>query len=294
MNDSPRPPEELLIAPREGTWDDSSVPLEARGVRQSWFKELIHSITWHANAKRRKALEMDERAEYQRRASVHFDHVPWPEPVEVPGEIAYTTREFVAQYVCAATAAVKGPLYALAPPDARGAPGVFISHAWDSHLYIQGHAFGILDAVDGGGIAGVKEDFIWIDIACYNQHSDLQVAPDMERVIGATQHVAFPITRVPLFDRIWCLWELLCAAKVGARLQFCAAPGYRTDKRIMVNDFLRAFTSVEQAKASISADREVILRQIAAHFGSFERADWFIRDLLDQGLSHPWFEKYRT
>jgi len=289
----PPPPETLLITPDESIWDDATVPLEARGVRQSWFKDLIRSITWHANAQRREALEMDQRAEYQRRASIHFDTVPWPEPVRVPDEIAYTTREFVAQYVCRKTAAIKGPLYALTPPDARGKPGAFISHAWDSHLYIQGHAFGILDAIDEGGFGGVKEEFIWIDIACYNQHSDLQVAPDMERVIGATQHVAFPITPVPLFDRIWCLWELLCAAKVGARLQFCAAPGFTTDKRIMVNDFVRAFTSVEDAKATVSGDREVILQQIAMHFGSFEKADSFIRDLLDRGLGDPWFGKYR-
>jgi len=114
----------------------------------------------------------------------------------------------------------------------------------------------------------------------------------MEGVIGAIGKIAFPITPIPLFDRIWCLWELLCAARVDAKMQFCAAPGFRMDKRIMVNDFIRAFTSVENARASVSADREVILREIAGHFGSLGQADEYIRDLLDKGLSDRWFEKY--
>jgi hypothetical protein len=152
--------------------------------------------------------------------------------------------------------------------------------------------FGLIDAIDGNGIAGVKDEFIWIDIVCYNQHSSLQVAPDMRRVLGAIGKIAFPITPIPLFDRIWCLWELLCAARVDADIQFCAAPGFRTDKRVRVNDFIGAFSSVQNARASISADREVILREIVAHFGSLEHADAYIRDLLEKGLSNPWFEKY--
>jgi len=292
MSWTPPPPPDALLKQHSGTWDDASVPLENRGIRLSWFTDLIHSITWHANAARREALEADQRAEYQRKASIYFANVPWPDPVQIPDEIAYTTRDFVGQYVLTKTAAIKGPLYAFAPDNARGRPGSFVSHAWDAHLFIQGHAFGILDAI-GEGIAGIKEEFIWIDIACYNQHSDLQVAPDMERVIDNIGKIAFPITPVPLFDRIWCLWELLCAAKVEAKLQFCAAPGFRTDKRIMVNDFIRAFTSVQNARATVSADREVILNAIEKHFGSFDKADSFIRDLLDRGLSDPWFEKYR-
>jgi hypothetical protein len=293
-NDPPPSPEEMLSAPESSTWDDESVPLEARGVRLSWLKELLESITWHANAPRREALEKASQAEYQRRASERlFYDIPWPDPVHVPDEIAYTTREFVEQYVLPKTAAIKGPLYALVPSHHRGTPGAFISHSWSSYLYVYGHKFGILDAIDGRGIAGVKEEFVWIDIVSHNQHSDLQVVPDMERVIGIIQKVAFPITPIPQFDRIWCLWELLCAAKVQAKTQFCAAAGFRTDKRIMVNDFIRAFRSVKDAKATIKADYDAIIREIVAHFGSEDRADSYIRELLDQGLSDSWFEKYK-
>ena len=66
------------------------------------------------------ALEMDEQAEYQRRAFIHFANVPWADPVNVPDEIAYTTRDFVIQCVCQKTAAVKSPLYALVPLGVRG------------------------------------------------------------------------------------------------------------------------------------------------------------------------------
>jgi hypothetical protein len=283
----------MLDESEDDTWDDESIPLEKRGIRLTWFQKLIHSITIYANAPRRAALEAEKQAEYQRRASIAFDNVPWPDPVHVPDEVAYKTREFVSQYVMQKTARVRGPLYALVPASERGMPSRFISHAWNSYLYIEGHMFGMMDAISPDGIAGVKEEFIWIDIACYNQYSDLQVALDMERVIGTIGQIAFPITPIPLFDRIWCLWELLCAARVNANIQFCAAPGFRTDKRIMVNDFIRAFTSVKNARASIREDREIILQEIAAHFGSFDQADNYIRTLLDKKLSPSWFEKYK-
>jgi hypothetical protein len=61
----------------------------------------------------------------------------------------------------------------------------------------------------------------------------------------------------------------------------------------MVNDFIRAFTSVKNARASIREDREIILQEIAAHFGSFDQADNYIRTLLDKKLSPSWFEKYK-
>jgi hypothetical protein len=174
-------PADLLEGGRREGWNDSEVPLAQRGIRLSWLRELVESVTWRANEPRRRALEADERAYYQQKASIHFDNVPWPEPVHVPEQVTFTTRQFVSECIKPWTSSVKGPLYAIAPAQAKGVPQVFISHAWDSYLFIEGHQFGVLDAI-GPGIAGVQAEFVWIDIACYNQHAHMQVAPDMWNV----------------------------------------------------------------------------------------------------------------
>jgi hypothetical protein len=82
-------------------------------------------------------------------------------------------------------------------------------------------------------------------------------------------------------------------ARIGDdRFQFCAAPGFRTDKRMMVNEFFESFTSAEQAKATKQEDRQAILGAINHHFGSTATADSFIKDLMRRGMAHCWFELY--
>lgn len=73
-------PDELLESAQREVWDDASVPLAQRGIRLSWLRELVESVTWHANEPRRRAREAAERAYYQERASIHFDNVRWPDP----------------------------------------------------------------------------------------------------------------------------------------------------------------------------------------------------------------------
>ncbi|ORW60830.1 hypothetical protein AWC20_07795 [Mycobacterium parmense] len=275
-------------------WDEASVPLYERGVRLSWLIELVRSLLWDANSAHREGIEYErQRSEFQKRASFYDDEVPPWRPV--PEEVRFTTRDFMANWILHKTAPVRGPLYALVPDDARGLPGRFVSHSWSSYLYLEGSGqepFGMLNAI-GSGVAGVKEEFVWLDICCYNQHSDIQVAPDMYTVIESIGAIAFPVTTEPLFDRTWCLWELLCAAKTSADIQFCAAPGYRTDKRVIVNNFFDAFDSVRSASATKEEDRQAILGEVEKHFGSFDEADAYIEDVLNRGLGNPWFEKYK-
>jgi len=242
-------------------WDEKSVPLHERGVSLAWLTELAQSVTRHLNSAHYEAAaaaaNYDDWEQYERRTAwvMPADRPPSVPPTRpwVPPLVAFTTRDFVEKWLKPVTAEVGGPLYALVPDHARGRPGRFISHSWNSPIYLEElshRPFGMLNALYPEGFSGVKEEFIWMGICCYNQHGSIDVAPDMYSVIGAIRAIAFPITMEPIFNRTWCLWELLCAAKNDVDMKFCVYPGYATDIRVVVRTFKEAFTSVQEAGAT--------------------------------------------
>ena len=201
----------------------------------------------------------------------------------------------VGQHIVPLTAAIHAPLYARVPPSDRGKPGVFLSHAWANDVLSPVPQWGgeTVNAFDSQ-IAGIKEEFVWIDFVCYNQHTvaNDSIAFDMEAIIRSIGNVAFAATMTPLFDRIWCLWEVLSASQVGAETRFCVYPGFRTDKRVMVNNFFRAFTSIREARATKTGDYEKLLAAMISRFGSSDAADEYIRELMLAGMGDRWFEVY--
>ena len=294
------PPIELLDE-SSCCWHESNVPLQERGVRMSWLVKLVDSIYEHTNwplwQDYTRRLEQAERAESQRKAALWNDNIPEPEWVDTrePELLELTTRQFVAQHVIPFTALLKIPLYARIPESERGKPSVFLSHAWDAIVLAKGKGrwgrYGTLDAF-GPGVAGIQDEFVWIDFVCYNQHTvaEESIAFDMESIVKSIGKVAFAVTPVSLFDRIWCLWEVLSVARnPGVDSQFCAAPGYQTDKRLMVNAFFEAFTSVTSAGSTKREDKDKILGAMNSYFGSTDAADDYIRHLIKRGMSHPWF-----
>lgn len=291
----------LIPVDEAGAWEEEDIPHEERGVRLDWVTALVRHIHEEHNRPLQRAFgeeqERYERALAQQRASVYRDNVPWVEAV-LPAELALvelTTRALVADYVVPLTERLRAPLLARVPSRSRGRPTVFLSHTWDAvALALPGAGrHGTLDAF-GPGVAGLREEYVWLDIVCYNQHrlSPGAIASDMESLVRGIGSVAFAVTTVPLFDRIWCLHELVSATRNECRTRFCVAPGYRTDKRIMVNDFFRAFSSVANARATVPEDYERILAEFTSRFGSVEEADRYVRELMRSGMGAPWFELY--
>jgi hypothetical protein len=86
---------------------------------------------------------------------------------------------------------------------------------------------------------------------------------------------------------------LLSASRTGADTQFCAAPGYRTEKRMIVNQFFEAFRSVEQAGATKQTDYDKLLAAMTSAFGSVDAANEYIRNLMRDGMGNRWFELYQ-
>lgn len=298
-----------LLDERSCHWNEADVPLAERGVRFSWLRNFVMSIYWQ-----RYQLAQDVKYWSGRKAK-YFTEVPtydelsikWREintrlkelgiRLDEPNAFYETTiHELVALYIVPLTKTIRAPLYALVPPSDRGKPEVFLSHAWANSVLSQSEMFldGTLDAFDREGIAGIKEEFVWIDFACFNQHmlAPDTIAFDMEALIRSIGNVAFAVTTTPLFDRIWCLWEVLSVSQAGAKARFCVPPGYRTEKRQMVNKFFESFKSVKEARATKMGDYEKLLAAMISRFGSIAAADEYIRKLMRGGMGHPWFELY--
>jgi len=75
-----------------------------------------------------------------------------------------STSWIVSEFIKPLTKDAQAPLYARVPQEYRGKPTVFVSHTWSSTYFAGAH--GSLD------IAYERhcDDFVWIDIGCYNQH----------------------------------------------------------------------------------------------------------------------------
>jgi hypothetical protein len=170
------PHREMLLGAEGLKWSDSDVPLAERGIQVMWLNHFVRSIM----EPMRKAFYTFDRANWaidqMERHSFYPVTVEDPilqkhpaEPILVdPGEL--TTRQLVEHYVAPLTLSSRAPLYALVPPEARGVPSMFVSHAWSdpicqgrSYNYLPGN--GTLDTLDD---LRVESAYVWIDFACYN------------------------------------------------------------------------------------------------------------------------------
>jgi hypothetical protein len=293
---------ETLLVESPAGWEERAIPLEARGVSREWLSGFIDAIYRNHNEPLRQDYHRRRDAvtayDQQRSAADHMDWVPQPtgpRPSDAdPDYVEFSTRQFVADIVLPLTAAHRVPLYARVPEAERGQPNIFLSHAWDAVLLAKGEGqygrYGTMDAF-GRGVAGVQEKYVWVDFVCYNQHTvgvD-SIAFDMEQLIRAIGQVAFAITPIPLFDRVWCLWEVVSVARNSVRSRFCVGPGYRTDTRVLVNHFFEAFKGVRHARASLESDRQKILGALEQNFGTLGEADAFIVKLMRSSMSGGYF-----
>jgi hypothetical protein len=199
-------------------------------------------------------------------------------------------HRFVELFVKPLTAEIRAPLYARIPSDYTGQPNVFISHAWNALLVgPDEQRMGTIDAL-ARPLSSARPEYIWIDFVCYNQHLFESIAPDMERVVGEIGRIAFAGTPIPLLNRSWCLWELLCSERVAAAPEVYIHAGFRNDKILSVNALFRSFTGVESSTSSSAKDKADIFQQFLKYFGSFEFADKHIETLIRDKLSGAWFE----
>lgn len=270
-------------------WNESDVPLHQRGVRLKWLQDFVHSIYKPYYDIYLSQIAAQERAEAQRKAHLLgvWDNIPWPEPVTIVPLSSYelTTQEFVDRHVVPLTHSLRAPLYARIPHSERGEPTCFLSHAWSHNvLAFNASGDGTLDAF-GTGVS--THEFVWIDFACYNQHTLTPdtIAFDMEELIKCIGKVAFAVTGTNLFDRIWCLWELIAVSRASAKVQFCVGARYRPDMVVALNRFFEGFISVEVAHATKREDTARMLAAMGAVFGSIAAANNYIRDLMRENMS---------
>lgn len=265
------------------SWSDTDVPLQERGVSVSWLIDFVHEVD-------RQWQEVVKQHERDELASVHYD-TPWPEPLPFASNLQMTTVFLVDNVIRPLTRTLSAPLFARVPGQFKGVPDIFVSHAWSNPLTSDG-AFSTLYALDSPLKSWGARKFVWIDLACYNQHRVECVAEDMKTVIATIGRVGFPWVNSAPLTRLWCLWELLCAHVGHASIELYEANSSAYDLGFLADNFKDEFKSVERADTTLPQDRQQILGAMIATFGSITQADDFVRELVNSMLStqsdKPW------
>lgn len=272
-------------------WSESDVPLERRGVSLAWLVGFVNDLQVESEAPRLEAARQAQQALYSNRAADRGQHDgPYQNVPDVPPPSLMNIHRFVELFVKPLTEQIRAPLYARIPSEHLGQPNVFVSHAWNALLVgPDEQRIGTIDAL-AHPLSVTRPAYIWIDFICYNQHLFESIAPDMERVVGEIGRIAFVGTPVPLLNRSWCLWELLCSERVAADPEMYVHAGFRNDKILSVNALSRSFTGVESSTSSSAKDQADIFQQFLKYFGSFESANKHIDALIRDKLSGDWFE----
>jgi hypothetical protein len=221
---------------------------------------------------------------------MYFDGVPDPGPLPFPVNLEPSVPAFLVPHVIKPlTRELQAPLYVLVPPDQRGRPDVFISHAWSNPLI--GFAASSLYAIGAMGKHPVPTH-VWLDVVCYNQHKPEAIADDMKSVIRSIGKLVLPMVNTAPFSRLWCLWELLCAHLTQAEVLIEEANTNVHDLGLVDKAFRTEFKSVEQANTTLPQDRRQILEAMVATFGSIDATDEYLRRLILARLSNdsdkPW------
>jgi hypothetical protein len=265
------------------SWSDDHVPLHTRGVQVEWLNDFVWAVyrEWH---------EVMERHESQRRASVYFDHVPEPSPLPFPVGQEMTSAFLVPNVIRPMTKLLAAPLFARVPDEYRGHPDLFVSHAWNNPLV--GNAFAELEALVSPYAGRGTTKYAWLDVVCYNQHRVEAIAVDMKAIVASIGRVGIPMINSVPFSRLWCLWELLCAHVSQAQVVVYEANGSVYDLGYLARCFQEEFQSVERAATTLPSDREQILNAMVSTFGSLQKADEYVRQLVNGMLSKdsdkPW------
>jgi hypothetical protein len=188
-----------------------------------------------------------------------------------------TPEVFVEQHVKAHTYHAKAPLYAFVPDAFRGTPSVFISHTWASPLLDWG--YGTVEAV---GLRTPSNPYVWMDVICHNQHNVGDVSSLMLKVMSDVDTLVLPMSSKPFYHRIWCLWELLCAQKLGKKIIFLPYAKHDFIDAERHDQFFASFRSVRAASATKKEDHAAIMHAINQQFGSSRNADVFLRKLFHE------------
>jgi Ankyrin repeats (3 copies)/Ankyrin repeat len=279
----------ILSAAEAGPWREEDVTPAERGVSLHWLDWFVSDRWASVNEPHRLAIEEGKEARAHNEAGKWGLHdMPDKDIPEIPPSYFLNAHGLQKKFILPLTKDIRAPLFALAPPEHRGRPTAFISHTWNSLLMgPERQRIGTFDAVFDR-----KDAFVWIDFACYNQHTvdNTNISEDMRAIIKAINHVVVAVTPTPLYNRSWCLWELYCADTIGLAPTFSIRSGFRNDKIQAVNALYRSFSGVENARSINDQAEQEIRNAIINRHGGLEKANVAIKEMLKRQLDSKWHE----
>jgi hypothetical protein len=263
---------------KEASNRGDDTPISKRGIRLDALEGLFE---WADKQRER----VDRRASEHSWAYYHLDdpddRIPPPTGYDhVPQD--QTARDFVKHFCLPSTKNSASSMHAILQDEYIGAPTTFISYGWDSVL---------INAADGliatlGEAATLRQvvlkgSYVWIDIVCHNQHSIGPVADQMRAVISQCDNVVVPMMS-RWYERVWCIWEVLCAKLEAKPVQFIWAPKLSRSYKLAYRSYVDGFTSVRDAQATYQSDKEAILTLVESEFGTIEEADDYYRSIMGE------------
>ena len=162
-------------------------------------------------------------------------------------------------------------------------PTHFVSHAWSTPFALT---VGAVNAWCDENEIAPEDVFLWIDVLCLNQHSEIPGTPGISEdelascfarsveTAGHTLFVCAPWAHPQALTRCWCLYEILETMRRGATFSVCLPA---EERESFAEALLVDYESVEQqvlivdvrgAKAFSEAERDMI-------FGWIESAGGF-------------------
>lgn len=168
-----------------------------------------------------------------------------------------------------------------------GEPTRFISHSWRYPL--QKTLRSVLSSTEGG-----MEHYYWMDIFCFNQHSDEIGNPHFDEMLrgamskaGHTLFVCYPWYKPVSVTRIWCLFEVLISLEPQNNITFSPvldpeekdafAKALLEDTSALIQIFINV--DARRAEAWKKSDTDMIFGWIQKSVG-IER----MNEALQQGL----------
>jgi hypothetical protein len=264
------------------------VPVHQRGVRLEWAMELVKAVSQVID-------DMWTRYSYHCKAYEHLNwsgQIPEAAAPAIPRDQVVNGYFLVEHVVKPLTEKYQEALYFRVPGTALSSPTLFISHAWQDDLGpLPYSTLGSLYA-DKSASTDIGKTAIWLDVLVYNQHVPQAIANDMEKIIGSVGALIFSFNSQHMLSRLWCLWELLCAHRSGAKIRVIEPAPYRYYFGKALEWFEKNFTSVTGAETTHAVDRSQILTAIESEFGTTQNADEFIHRIIRENVTResdaPW------
>ena len=183
-------------------------------------------------------------------------------------------------------------LFDFVPPEYRGKPTTFLSHALDGTLH---------NVLNACAVEASKDEpaYAWIDVFAINQWSTStevgqigQIVEECNNTVLLLPGMGEPARALYPLTRSWCIYEV---ANTPDKALHVRIPNMTTNEAAHneIKKFIHKL-SLKDASAKYDADKEMIDRLVLQRYGSFDKVDLMIRTIVRDGYYKTYLHEGRA